>query len=77
MEAFVKAEKYAQTYSPQNSQKMELLRAKRGVGYILIEQMKFDEAENKYLECLEIDKNDKKSLIELQYIKKLRNKAKH
>jgi tetratricopeptide (TPR) repeat protein len=72
---FSAAEKYAADFSPPDVQARELTRAKRGVGYSLIELGRLDEAETKFMECLEIDRNDKNALSELQYIKKLREQT--
>jgi tetratricopeptide (TPR) repeat protein len=69
---FSEAEQYAKDFSPPDVQARELTRAKRGVGYSLIELGRLDEAEAKFMECLEIDRNDKNALNELQYIEKLR-----
>jgi tetratricopeptide (TPR) repeat protein len=73
LDVFRDSEKFAAAYSPPKLRKEELARAKRGVGYSLIELGKLDEAEAKYKECLEIDRNDKNALQELEYIKELRS----
>jgi hypothetical protein len=52
---------------------IELLRAKRGIGYSLIELGMLDDAEQQYNECLSIDPNDEKSKHEIQYIKSLKS----
>ncbi len=75
LELFTKAEEYAEDFSPDKSKKLELMRAKRGVGFSLIELGKLAEAEKKFQQCLEIDENDKASLNELKYISHLRQKA--
>lgn len=69
---FAEAEKAA-TYSPPDLMDTELARAKRGVGYSLIELGKLDEAERKFKECLEINENDEGALKELNYIETLRS----
>lgn len=74
MELFKKAEESANAYSPENVKNTELTRAMRGVGYSLIELGRLDEAEEKYKKCLKINKDDKKALGELGYIKSLKNK---
>lgn len=73
LDFFEQAENAAE-FSPDNVKTLELLRAKRGVGFNLTELGRLDEAEKKYLECLAVDKNDKKSQGELAYIKQLRSK---
>lgn len=49
-------------------------RACRGVGYVLIEKGKLDEAESNYKSCLAIDPNDQKAKAELVYIARKRAK---
>ncbi len=72
---FTRAEDAAQTYSPEAIRGSEFIRAKRGIGFNLIQLGKLNEAEVKYQECLAIDATDKSALNELEYIKILR--AKH
>lgn len=72
---FIRAEDAAQTYSPEGLRVNEFIRAKRGIGFNLIQLGKLNEAEVKYQECLAIDATDKSALNELEYIKILR--AKH
>ncbi|GGY70623.1 hypothetical protein GCM10011613_13900 [Cellvibrio zantedeschiae] len=76
LEKYSLAEDYALTYSPESIRTRELARAKRGVGFVLIELGRLDEAEKKFKECLELDKNDKNALNELEYIKQLKSKDK-
>lgn len=73
LEIFKRSEHAAINYSPPDFQNMELARAKRGVGYSLIELGKLSEAEEKFKECLKIDKDDKGALRELKYIEQIRN----
>lgn len=73
LELFGQAEEYAAAYSPPEVRELELTRAKRGVGYSLIELGRLDEAEAKFRECLAIDRKDKNALHELEYIKQLRS----
>lgn len=75
LETFQQSEEYAETFSPEAYKKDELARAKRGVGFNLIELGKLDEAEAKFKECLALNKADKAALGELEYIKTLRKKA--
>jgi len=51
-------------------------RAKRGLGYALVELNRIDEAEAKYKECLALDANDKKAQQELDYVRSLKAKNK-
>lgn len=71
---FTQAETAAQTYSPELIRVSEFSRAKRGIGFNLIQLGKLSEAEIKYKECLAIDAKDKGALNELEYIKILREK---
>ena len=51
-------------------------RACRGVGYVLVEEKKLDEAEaNDDCCCLSLDPNDKKTMNELRYIQQLRRES--
>ena len=72
LDVFTKAEEAATVYSPPELKDAELTRAKRGVGYSLIELGMLDEAEKKFRECLEINNDDKSSLKELKYIESIR-----
>lgn len=72
---FTEAEANAEAFSPDEVQDTELARAKRGIGFTLIELGRLEEAEVKFQECLEIDPNDKKAKHELAYIKQLGNKS--
>lgn len=74
LDIFSQAEKYANEFSPPALKQNELLRAKRGIGFSLIEKGRLDEAETKFKECLAIDANDAKALNELKYIEQLRRK---
>jgi len=62
--------------SPDNVKAAELGQARRGVGYVLVELGKLDEAEKKYLQCLKDDPNDKKAAAELEYVRNLKAKTK-
>jgi len=72
LDIFTQAEEVAEEYSPEDVKVQELSRAKRGVGYSLIELGDLDSAEIKFKECLEIDQNDQGALKELEYIAHLR-----
>lgn len=71
---FTEAEDAAQTYTPEELKISELGRAKRGVGFNLIELGKLDDAEIKFREALALDGGDKVARNELEYIKQLRAK---
>jgi tetratricopeptide (TPR) repeat protein len=51
-------------------------RALRGMGYVLIEQGKLDEAEKLFRKCLELDPNDQRAKTELEYIRQQRQRLK-
>lgn len=74
-EAFETAEGQA-PLSPDNSKAAELAQARRGLGYVLVELGKLDEAEQKYQQCLADDPNDKKAAAELEYVRNLKQKNK-
>ena len=73
MGLYKQAEEAANTVTPDRYKKPELLRAMRGIGFILIELGRLDEAERKFKKCLEIDETDEKSLHQLEYIRHMRN----
>ena len=75
LEKFQLAEEGARVYAPDATKNAELARAWRGVGYVLVEQGKLDEAEALYRKCLELDKNDQRAAAELKYV--LNAKAKN
>jgi Flp pilus assembly protein TadD len=54
----------------------ELARARRGLGYVLVEMGKLNEAEKKYQQCLAADPKDTKAAQELEYVRGLRAKTK-
>jgi len=71
---FTQAEDAAPTYSPDVLKASEFVRAKRGVGFNLIQLGKLNEAEAKYKECLALNSGDKSALDELEYINIIRDK---
>lgn len=71
---FTQAENAAPTYSPDVLRASEYVRAKRGVGFNLIQLGKLNEAEVKYKECLALNSGDKSALDELEYISIIRDK---
>lgn len=74
LSTYEKAEQYAQDFSPEHLKLKELSRAKRGVGFTLIELDRLEEAKIKFNECLDINPEDKTAIAELAYIKQLENK---
>ncbi len=64
----------AAAFAPEQAQDRLFGRAKRGVGYALIELGRLDEAEAKFRECLRIDPDDAGAKNELEYIRQLREK---
>jgi tetratricopeptide (TPR) repeat protein len=74
LQTFKLAEAAAKNVSPPDVKNKDLSRAGRGMGYVLIEQNRLDEAEKMYRQSLELDKNDSKALKELRYIQNLKAK---
>jgi len=70
--AFKAAEDAANSFSPEENKKFELARARRGVGYVLVEMGQLDQAEEKYRQCIESDPTDGKAKAEFEYIRKLK-----
>lgn len=64
----------ASELSPDNRKIFDKGRAMRGLGYILIEEGKLDEAETLYRQCLKLDPNDDRSKRQLEYIAEHRGK---
>ncbi|HEX4694794.1 tetratricopeptide repeat protein [Sphingomonas sp.] len=64
----------AAALSPDNRRIFDQTRGMRGLGYILIEEGKFDAAEAIYRECLALDPNDERSKHQLDYIANQRGK---
>jgi tetratricopeptide (TPR) repeat protein len=62
--------------APNESRSLELGQARRGIGYVLVELGKLDEAEKEYEKCLKADPNDTRAARELEYVRQLRNKKK-
>ena len=50
-------------------------RALRGMGYVLTEQGKLDEAEKRYRECVKLNPHDEAAKGELEYIRCLKSKS--
>ena len=71
MELYTRAES-ASEFSDEDVKLRDKTRAKRGIGFVLVEQDKLDEAEKEYKECLALDPNDSHSPQELEYIRLLR-----
>jgi tetratricopeptide (TPR) repeat protein len=68
MKTFRAAEDNA-SISPDDVRSDELGRARRGIGYVLVELGKLDEAEKKYQECLADNPKDSRAAEELQYVR--------
>jgi tetratricopeptide (TPR) repeat protein len=64
----------ASALSPENRQIFDKTRGMRGLGYILIEEGKLDEAEKLYRQCLRLDPNDARAKSQLDYIAGQRGK---
>ena len=60
--------------APDQSRALELNAARRGIGYVLVELGKLDEAEKEYQACLVADPHDSKAARELEYVRQLRSK---
>jgi tetratricopeptide (TPR) repeat protein len=60
--------------SPPEARAGDLGRARRGLGYVLVELGKLDEAEKKYQQCIAADPNDTKAKAELQYVREQKAK---
>lgn len=71
MEVFKSAEEHA-GFSPEDAGARELGRARRGLGYCLVELGKLEEAEEVYLRCLATDPDDNRAKAELAYVRHLR-----
>lgn len=70
-----KAETAASEFSPKDSRSYDLARAKRGVGFVLIEMGQMDKAKEKFMECLKINPNDRIAQQELRYIEQLKARS--
>lgn len=68
------AETSANLYTPKSLHQKELLRAKRGMGYNLIELKEFNKAENIYKQILKILPHDEIAIKELKYIQELKKR---
>jgi tetratricopeptide (TPR) repeat protein len=64
----------ASELSPDNRKVFDKTRGLRGLGYILIEEGKLDEAEALYRQCLALDPTDERSKKQLDYIAGQRGK---
>ena len=60
--------------SPPEARAGDLARARRGLGYVLVELGKLDEAEKKYQQCVAANPNDTKAKAELQYVREQKTK---
>src|SRR5206468_5442819 len=62
--------------SPSEARAGDLARARRGLGYVLVELGKLDEAEKKYQQCIAANPNDSKAKAELGYVREQKAKRK-
>ncbi|WP_411878392.1 tetratricopeptide repeat protein [Polaromonas sp. YR568] len=69
---FEQAEAAAKEFSPPDAKNKELSRAWRGLGYVYVEQGRWDDAEKIYLQCLALDRNDRRAQNELNYVRSQR-----
>ena len=74
-QAYEEAEDNAKL-GPDVSSADELARARRGLGYVLVELGQFDQAEKKYQQCLAANPNDSKAKAELEYVREQKAKRK-
>jgi len=72
MKTFQQAEEAAKTFSPPQLRNDELAHAWRGQAYVYVELGNLDEAERLYRRCLDLDKDDKRAAVELEYVRKKR-----
>ncbi|MEO5772832.1 MAG: tetratricopeptide repeat protein [Sphingomicrobium sp.] len=71
---FAETAEDARVYSPDDIKNFDLRRALRGMGFVLIEMGKFDEATAKFEECLKLDPDDQKAKGELRFIEEQKAK---
>jgi tetratricopeptide (TPR) repeat protein len=64
----------ASALSPEKRRVFDRARGLRGLGYILIEEERYDAAEALYRQCLQLDPNDERSKKQLDYIAEHRGK---
>ncbi|MEA3062357.1 MAG: hypothetical protein QOJ94_2138 [Sphingomonadales bacterium] len=64
----------ASAFSPDDRKSFDKRRALRGLGFILVEEGKLDDAEKMYRDCLAIDPSDEKARAELDYIAQQKGK---
>ena len=62
--------------SPPASKADDLAKTRRGLGYVLVECGKLDEAEKRYQQCIAANPNDTKAEAELQYVREQKAKRK-
>jgi tetratricopeptide (TPR) repeat protein len=70
LQLYQRAESAAKEFSPPNAKNAELSRAWRGQGYVLVELKRWDEAEQRYRQCLALNKDDTRAQQELLYIQR-------
>jgi tetratricopeptide (TPR) repeat protein len=69
---FQLAEAAAKEFSPENVRDAELSRAWRGMGYVFVELKRYDDAEDMYRRCLELNKNDTAATNELRHLQSVK-----
>ena len=69
LKIFEQAASAAKEFAPPDAKNTELSRAWRGLGYVYVEQGRWDDAEKIYLQCLELDSNDRRAKNELNYVR--------
>lgn len=77
MSAFLRADKAAETLSPDNVKRQELLRAKQGLGHSLVELGRLNEAATVFRQCLLIDPEDAYAQKELKYLQALQSQPEY
>lgn len=75
LQTFRQAEAAAKEFSPPGLQNAELSRAWRGMGYVLVQLDRLDDAEEMYRRCIELDKGDARAMNALRYVQNLKTKA--
>jgi len=75
MASYRTAEEVTELGSDEALKNLDLARAWRGQGYVLVELGKLDEALALYQKCLKLDAHDEKARGEIKYIEELRSKS--
>jgi tetratricopeptide (TPR) repeat protein len=75
LDDFHKGEEASRAFAPDTVKNSDLGKAWRGIGYVLVEQNKLDEAEKIYQQCLDLNPGDQRAANELKYVRSLKDKA--